>query len=70
MKWSIKPPATLTGDMNKDIQNMHEYLVNLDRTLANVLNNNIDVENMASDLRNKIYTIDEINNKIRANLSS
>ncbi len=70
MKWSIKPPASLTGDMKKDIQNINEYLVELDRTLSNVMNNNIDVENMSADLKNKINTIDEINNKIKANLSS
>ena len=70
MKWSIKPPETLTGDTKKDIQNIHEYLVNLDRNLSVVMNSNIDTENLAADLRSKINSIDDINNKIKANLSS
>lgn len=69
MKWSIEPPATLTGDINKDIQNMHEYLVNLDRQLTVLMNSNIDVENFTTNLQSKINSIDYINNTIKANLS-
>lgn len=70
MKWSIKPPASLTGDARKDIENIHEYLTLLDRNLSAMLNDNINTENLAEPLKQKINSIDDINNKIKANLNS
>lgn len=70
MKCSIEPPPTLTGDAKKDIQNMHEYQNKLYRELTNIMNSNIGLENMTTSIQNSINNIDNINNKIRANLSS
>ena len=65
MKWSINPPASLTGDAKKDIENIHEYLTSLDRNLSAMLNDNINTENLAEPLKQKINSIDDINNKIK-----
>lgn len=68
MKWSISPPASLTGDQKKDIENIHEYLTSLDRNLSAILNDNINTENLAEPLKQKLNSIDEIVKNIRANI--
>lgn len=65
MKWSIEPPASLTGDIKKDIQNIHEYLTRQDRMLSNIFSENIDKENISVTLQNELNKIDKIETRVK-----
>lgn len=64
MKWYVTPPPELSGDNNKDIQALHNYVVTLHRELDILVNNNIDEENLTDKLKKKIQLITDTSNKV------
>lgn len=64
MKWYVTPPPTLTGNDKKDIENMHNYLVELHNGVSMLANNNIDADNMTDDLKQKLKQIDNNTNQL------
>lgn len=65
MKWYVTPPPALSGDNNKDIQALHNYVVTLHREISMLANNNIDEDNLTDDLKSKIKLISVNDEKLK-----
>lgn len=59
MKWYLTPPPSLSGDDKKDLQELHNYVVELHNAISMLANNNIDEDNFTDRLKRKLEGIDK-----------
>jgi len=59
MKFYVTPPPSLSGDNNKDLKDMHNYIVELHSAISMLANNNIDEDNFTDRLKRKLEDIDK-----------
>ena len=59
MKWYLTPPPSLSGDDNKDLKDLHNYLLELHNAISMLANNNIDEDNFTDRLKRKLEDIDK-----------
>lgn len=59
MKWYLTPPPSLSGDDKKDLQELHNYVVELHTAISMLANNNIDEDNFTDRLKRKLEGIDK-----------